>query len=167
MADSEQGQRRDQWTLALVSLNFLMFLILFSGLGFLVWRSLGLISQLERNLGKVEQTMVQVQHRIDTLDVDAAMNRLMANATQRVGQSIQTSLDQANFGGSLAGMTQRMENVQARIDQIGEAVRAANARLREIDPDTLAQQVSYNILKNLGDGLRAAAESRRMPAQGQ
>lgn len=166
MTDVDRSQQRSRWTLALVSLNFAMFLVLFIGLGFFVWRSLALISRLETNLLEVERQVAQVQKRVRALDIDSVMGDLIENAKQSMGKSIQATLEQANFNSSVQQMAQRIDNTQARIEQVSESVRSMNARLQKIDAEHLAQRVSYSILKNLGDGFTNAAESRQQAEEG-
>ena len=161
MAEIEQLQQQSHRTFLLVCLNFVMFLILFLGLGYVAWQSSTLISKLEMDLGKVEQAVGQFQSRIQQIDVDTMMIKVMDSTKENIEDSIKSAINQSNFSGSLGSLTEKVDTTQDRLEQIVEAVREVSGKLQKIETEQLAQAVSYNILKGLGDGFTKAAESNQ------
>ena len=161
MAEIEQLQQQNHRTFLLVCLNFFMFLILFVGLGYVAWQSSTLISKLEKDLERVEQAVGQFQSRIQQIDVDTMMPKMMESAKENIEDSIKSAINQSDFFGSLGSLTAKVDAAQDRLKQIGEVVREANEKLQKIETEQLAQAVSYNILKGLGDGFTKAAESKK------
>ncbi len=161
MAEIEQLQQQNHRTFVLVCVNFIMFLILFSGLAYVSWKSSMLISKLETDLEKVERAAVQFQDKIQHMDLDALMGKVMESAKENMGDSIRTALNQSDFGGSLNNLAEKVENTQDKLERISEAVQEANNKLQKIDTEQLAQLVSYNILKGVGDGFTKAAETNK------
>ena len=161
MAEIEQLQQQNHRTFILVGLNFIMFLILFSGLGYVSWQSSMLISKLETDLEKIERAVVQFQEKIQHMDLDALMGKVMESAKDNMGDSIRTALTQSDFGGSLSNLAEKVEDAQNKLERVSEAVQEANDKLQKIDTEQLAQLVSYSILKGLGDGFTNAAESNK------
>ena len=161
MTEIEQLQQQNHRTFILVGLNFIMFLILFLGLGYVAWQSSILISKLEGNLTKVEQAVERFQARIQQVDFDTVMDKALTNARDNMGDSVRAALSQSEFGSALTNLGERVDQANDRLEQIGDAVKNANKKLQEIETEQLAQLVSYNILKGLGDGFTQAAESRK------
>ena len=161
MTEIEQLQQQNHRTFILVGLNFIMFLILFLGLGYVAWQSSILISKLEGNLNKVEQAVERFQARIQQVDFDTVMDKALTNARDNMGDSVRAALSQSEFGNALTNLGERVDQANDRLEQIGDAVKNANKKLQEIETEQLAQLVSYNILKGLGDGFTQAAESRK------
>lgn len=161
MTENEYLRQQNQRTLILVSINFVMFLILFSGLGYVAWKSSTLITKLETDLAKAEQAVVRFQGKLEHLDIDTLMAKVMQGAKENLGESVKTALNQSDFGGSLSNLSEKVENAQGKLERISTAVQEANDNLRNIDTEQLAQLVSYNMLKGLGEGFTNAAESRK------
>ncbi|MFC1665799.1 hypothetical protein ACFL17_09280 [Pseudomonadota bacterium] len=164
MQEIEQLQQQNRSTLILVGLNFVMFLILFFGLGYLIWQSSTLISKLEQDLQKVEQAVVLFQDRIQGADFDSLMTKVLDKTKVNMGESIKTAINQSDFGSSLHNMTEKIDTAQDKLERVGEAINVANEKLRKIDTEQLAQTVSYNILKGLGDGFTKAADNNKPSA---
>lgn len=161
MTEMEKLQQQNQRTFLLIILNFIMFLILFFGLGYVAWQSSTLISRMEGNLEKVEQAVVQFRDRLQHMDVDTLTGKVVESTKQNMGDSIRTALNESDFSGSLSDLSQKVENAQASLEHISKTVQEANEKLQKIDTEQLAQLVSYNMLKGLGDGLSNAAEARK------
>ena len=161
MTEIEQLQKQNHRTFILVGLNFIMFLILFFGLGYVAWQSSALISKLEGDLNKVEQAVGQFQARIQQVDFDTVVNKVLANARDDMGDSVRAALTQSEFGNALTNLAERVDQAHDRLEHIGDAMKEVNRKLQEIETEQLAQLVSYNILKGLGDGFTQAAESKK------
>ena len=137
MPDSENLIRNTERTFRLVCLNFAMLLILFIGIGYLLWQSASLVRALQVDL---------------------------ASARQAVRLSVSEAVARSDFGQSLADISQTVKTTADRIDGASKSIVEINKQLRAADADAIAQRVSYHILKGLGDGFTEAAESRRAPA---
>ena len=161
MTEIEQLQQQNHRTFILVGLNFIMFLVLFFGLGYVAWKSSTLISKVEDDLNKFEHAVGQFQARVQQVDLDTVMEKMLANARDKMGDSVKAALSQSEFGSSLTNLTERVDQAHDRLGSIGEAVKKTNEKLHKIDTKQLAQLVSYNILKGLGDGFTQAAESNK------
>ena len=161
MTEIDQLQQQNHRTFVLVVINFVMFLVLFFGLGYVAWRSSTLISKLETDLEKVERAVVQFQNRIQDMDFDALMSKVIGSTKENIANSMKTALKESEFSTSVGKLAQKVENAQDKLERIGEAVGEANDKLRKIDTEQLAQAVSYHMLKGLGDGFTNAAEARK------
>ena len=164
MNEIEILQQQNHRTLVLVRVNFAMFLILFFGLGNLIWQSTTLISRLEQDLDKVQQAVVRFQDKIQRMDAETVMGKVMDKTKEAMGDSLKAAIHQSDFGSSLSNIANKVENTQEKIEQVRETIEVASEKLRTIDAEQLAQAVSYNILKNLGEGFTSAAENNKPSA---
>ena len=161
MTEIEQLKQQNHRTFILAGLNFIMFLVLFFGLGYVAWQSSTLISKLEDDLNKVEQAVGQFQARIKQVDFDTVMDRVLADAKDNMGDSIRTALRQSEFGSSLNNLAERVDQAHDKLESVGEQFRQANEKLQKIETERIAQLLSYSILKGLGTGFTQAAESNK------
>lgn len=161
MNEIEQLQQQNHRTFILVGLNFIMFLILFLGLGYVAWQSSALISKLEGDLNKVEQAVGQFQARVQQVDFDTVVDKALANARDNMGDSVSAALNQSEFSNALSNLAERVDQARDRLEHLGNAMKEVNRKLQEIETEQLAQLVSYNILKGLGDGFTRAAEAKK------
>ena len=161
MTEIEILQQQNHRTFILVGLNFIMFLVLFFGLGYVAWQSSTLIAKLESDLNKVEHVLGQFQTKVQQVDFDTIMDKVLANTTDKMGDSVKAALNQSEFGGSLTNLVERVNQAHDRLESIGKSVKEANEKLHKIETEQLAQLVSYNILKGLGAGFTQAAESNK------
>ncbi len=145
----------------LVCLNFTMLFMMFCVVGYVAWRSAVLITSLEEKLSKAEQAVAGLQDRIQDTNVDALMDKAMASATEKMQESIKTTIRQSDFTGSLGELSEKVEATREKLERTGEAMREINIKLHNLDGEQLAQAVSYNMLKGLGEGFNQAAESRK------
>jgi len=65
----------------LVCLNFAMLAILFSGSAYVLWQSARIVNALNTDLDKARGKLAALRARLQQLDVDAAMTRVMRDAT--------------------------------------------------------------------------------------
>ena len=114
MTEIEQLQKQNHRTFILVGLNFIMFLILFLGLGYVAWQSSALISKLEGDLNKVEQAVGQFQARIQQVDFDTVVDKVLANARDDMGDSVRAALTQSEFGNALTNLAERVEELESQ-----------------------------------------------------
>ena len=161
MTELQLLQQQYHRTFILVGLNFIMFLVLFSGLGYVAWKSSTLIANLENDLTRVEHAVGQFQAKVQQVDFDTVMDKVLDNAGIKMGDSVKAALSQSEFGSSLTNLAERVDQVHDRLESISEAVKKANETLHKIGTEQLGQLVSYNILKGLGVGLTQAAESNK------
>lgn len=161
MIDIEQLSQQHHRTFVLVCSNFIMFLVLFFALGIVAWYSATLVSKLKGDLEKTEQAVVQLQQKIQNMNVDVLMDKVMARARENMGTSIKTAISQSDFNASLNDLGEKIENSRVNLERISQAVQRTNDALQKMDTEQLAQLVSYNMLKGLGEAFTNAAEARR------
>lgn len=161
MAEIEQLTRQNQRTFILVCSNFVMLLILFFGFGYVVWQSISLISKVKEDLARAEQAVTQLQEKVQTMNMDDLLNRVMVSAKESMGESIKTAISESEFSGSLGTLAGRVDNVQAKLASISESLKSLNDKLQWLNAERLARQVSYNMLLGLGQGLTSAAEANK------
>jgi hypothetical protein len=58
-------------------------------------------------------------------------------------------------------ISDKITAAQEKIEQTGAVVAGIQQTVAGLDNEAIAQQVSYHILKGLGDGFQQAAESRK------
>ncbi len=161
MTEIDQLQKKNNRMFILVCLNFTMLVVLFCGLGYVTWRSVVLIENLETKLSNAEAAVAGFQDRIQGMDVDVVMEKVMASATEKLKDSIKNTIQQADFTDSLGDLSEKVEATREKLERTGEAIQEINTKLRNLNGEQIAQAVSYNMLKGLGDGFNQAAESRK------
>jgi predicted nucleic acid-binding Zn-ribbon protein len=145
----------------LVCLNFTMLAILFVGSGYVLWQSTRIINELNTDLDNARLGVAELKARLQQLDVDAAMDRVMSDATEKIKESVGAAVQNSELGGPLTELSQRVQDTQEKLERTGDAIIEINNKLSELDTQQLAQLVSYNMLQGLGEGFTQAAESRK------
>ena len=161
MNEIEQLTRHNQRTFFLVCANFAMLLVLFFGFGYVMWQSASLVSNVKADLARAEQAVAQLQQKIQTMDMDEVMGKVMQRATEGMGESIKTAIKESEFSGTLGTLAERIDNAQDKLGNISESLKAANEKLDRVDTKQLAQLVSYNMLLGMGNGFTSAAEANK------
>jgi DNA repair exonuclease SbcCD ATPase subunit len=161
MTEITQLQQKNDRMFILISLNFTMLFILFCGLGYILWQSNRLINDLKSNLQTAEQSIAEIKDRVQQIDVDTAMDRIMTSAAGKIESSIKDALQQSELISPLQTLSEKVDNTQERLSRVSESLSEINSSLQKIDTEQLARMVSYNMLKGLGDGFSQAAESRK------
>lgn len=157
----EQLKQKNDRMFVLVCLNFAMLAVIFFGSGYVLWQSATIINKLKEDLDTAELAMVEIRERLQQLDVDAAMDRVMSDATEKIKVSVSTALQESDLGSPLMELSQRVQGGQEKLEQTTAAIAEINERLKNIETEELAQLVSYNMLKGLGEGFTEAAEARK------
>ena len=161
MSDLVQLQKRQNQTLLLVCINFVLFVVLFSALGYVAWQSATLVNRLQEDLGKAEQTIAQLQGRFQNMDLEDVVDRLVNSATAQLCTSIAAVVQQSDLSAPMTRVSDKITAAQEIIEQTSEVVAGIQQTVAGLDNEAIAQQVSYHILKGLGDGFQQAAESRK------
>jgi len=161
MTEIEKLTQQNQRTFILVCSNFAILLVLFFGFGYVIWQSASLISKVKEDLVRAEQAVVQLQQKIEHMDMDTLIDRVVVSTKESVGDSIKTSISESEFGGSLNNLAERVENAQTKLEDTSESLKAANDKLQKIDTEQLARLVSYYMLQGLADGFASAAEANK------
>ena len=161
MTDIDRLRQLHRRTFILVCSNFIMFLLLFMALGFVAWQSATLISELQRDLAKAEQAVVQLRQKIEHTNVDALMDKVIASAGESIVSSIRTEISQTDFGASFTHLGEKVENSHAKLERISQDLEEANDKLQKLDTAQLAQLASYYVLIGLGEAFTDAAEAKR------
>jgi hypothetical protein len=141
-------------TFILVSLNFAMLFLLFCGLGFVIWQSARLVTDLKQDVARAEQTVARISSRLEQTDSQAVVEQLIESAVAAVREEIGNSLTGAGAMEGLAGVPERVESAAETVRIIGE-------RVEQLESDLIARRVAYYLLKGMGDGLSEAAEARK------
>jgi len=165
MSELIQLQKKQNRIYILVCINFLLFMILFAGLGFVTWQSATLVSRLNKNLGKAEQTIVELQSRFEKMDTDVIVERLVNKASEQLGESIRTTLKNTDFVQPIAEISNKIVLTQEMIGKSGEAMQKIQEKISHLDNDEIAKRVSYHVIKGLGDGFQKAADDRLPPVE--
>jgi hypothetical protein len=166
MSNLVQLQKKQNQTLLLVCINFVLFVVLFSALGYVAWQSAALVNRLNEDLDKAEQTIAQLQGRFENMNLEDVVDRLVSAATAQLGTSIAAVVQQSDLSAPMTKVSEKITATQEILEQTGEAVAGIQQTLAGLDNEALAQQVSYHILKGLGDGFQLAAESRKPVVSG-
>lgn len=154
MSDIETLSSRSNRTFILVCANFAMLAILFLGLGFVVFQAATLVTGLKQDLARAEQQVTDLRERMEGLDAEAAMEKVIAGAVDALGDRIAQSVPDTEALSRLAGVPDTVEST-------AEAVRVLTEKVQDLDPDEIAQHVTYQTLKSLGQGFDQAAEARK------
>lgn len=142
MSDVSKMHGRQRHTLILLWVNFLLFMVLFAGLGFLILQSVALVGDLREDLANAQAAVADMQVRLRNMDTEAVMQRLLASATDQLDATIRSAVEDSDLGETM------------------ESIRRASESLEGLDPQELADRVSVTILLGLSDAFADAAESR-------
>lgn len=134
--------RRQKHTLIMVWVNFALFVILFAALGFLIWQSASLVARLRDDLERAEQAVAEMQVRLQSMNPEEVVGRLVATATDQLDDSVREAVQESEIAETMLAIQAIYESVEG------------------LDPEQLAQSISSDLLLGLSDGLREAAEAR-------
>ena len=165
MTDLERLQRKQNQVFIVVCINFAFFMVLFSGLGYVTWQSAMLIDRLQADLVKAEETVAELRSRVQEIDTDEIVERLVSTATTQVSDSISTVIQGMDLTAPVRQVSAQLSTTQEMIEEAGAAIQGIHETVRGLDSGDLAEQVSYHMLKGLGDGFQEAAEARRPASQ--
>lgn len=157
MADMDYVASKSKNTFILVSINFAMLFILFCGMGFVVWQSAQLVLDLKHDLENTKQALADIKERVHTLDTEVVIEKVVESALVSIREEVASAVTDSETMAALA-------DVPERVEATTEAIKLINERIQDLDSEAIAQQVSYHMLKGLGDGFNEAAESRK-PSQ--
>lgn len=161
MSYFEQLQKKQNQTFILVCINFALFMILFAGLGYVSWQSAMLVNRLKGDLDTAEQAITDLQSRFQNMDTDAIVERLVTSATEQLGESITRMVEDSDLTGQVMQVSEKLGTTQDMIAETGEAIQGIQETVQELDTEEMAQLVSYQVLKGLGDSFQNAAESHK------
>lgn len=154
MADTMSSSRQSRWLFTLVCANFTMLAVLFIGLGILLFQSISLVSSLKSDLQRAEEAVAQLRQQVEQIEPQAAVGRLVETAVESIREEVRQAVSESEPLSALTTMPENIERASAAADDIAET-------LKGLDADAIAQRVSYEVLKGLGEGLDAAAEKRK------
>ena len=126
-----------------------------------------MVNRLQEDLDKAEQTIAELQGRFQNMAIDDVVDRLVNAATEQLGTSIAAVVQQSDLSAPMIQVSAKITAAQELIKQTGEAVAGIQQTVSGLDNEVIAQQVSYHILKGLGDGFQQAAESRKPELSGE
>lgn len=161
MTDINQLQKTQSRTFVLVCLNLSLFFILFLGAGFVIWQSAALILQLQENLTSAERAIDDMERQVERMDTDAIAQRVVSTATEQLAESILDLVQRSELNETVQHLSVRLEATRALIAETATVVRDFNRTVEGFDEERLSREVSYQLLKGLGDGFQQAAESRK------
>lgn len=159
-------QKKQNRMYILVCINFLLFIIIFIGLGLVIWKSATLVSRLNADLGKAEQAIMQLQSRFQDVNTDEIVERLVNTASEQLGSSIRTTLKNTDLAQPIAEISAKIAQTQEMVGKSSETMQRVQEKMSHLDNDEIAQRVSYHVIKGLGDGLQKVADDRLPPVQG-
>lgn len=164
MSEMNQLQKKQNQTFMLVLVNFVFFMILFAGLGYVAWQSARLVNQLQADLDRAEQTIADLQDRFQNMDTGEIVDRLVASATEQLGESIRKAVRTSELTAPIEQAAEKLAATQELLANAEQAIQAIHQTIKDVDSEEIARQVSYQLLKGLGDGFQEAAESRKPEA---
>jgi hypothetical protein len=154
MSELSHLERQGERTFKLVCANFAMLFILFAGLFFIVWQALSLVSTLKADLARAEESVAQLRERMETMDAEVVIDRAVGIAVASMKEELAAAIPNGDTLKALAGVPEQLEATS-------EALQAISEKVQDLDAEKIAQQVSYELLKGLGDGFNEAAETRK------
>ncbi len=161
MSDFEQLQKKQNKTFILVFINFSLFMILFAGLGYVTWQSATLVNRLKGDLDRAEQTIAQLQSRVQDMDTNVIVDRLVTTASIQIGESIKEVVQGLNITEPIVQASEKLAATHDMIEQNVQAIQGIHETVKGLGNEEIAALVSYQILEGLGDGFKEAAETRR------
>jgi len=165
MSELIQLQKKQNKIYLLVCINFLLFMILFSGLGFVTWKSATLVSRLNTDLGKAEQAIAELQSRFLNMDTDLIVERLVNKASEQLGTSIRATLGSTDLAQPIAEISDKIALTQEMVGKSSDAMQRIQEKMSHLDNDEIAKRVSYHVIKGLGEGLQKVADDRLPPVE--
>jgi hypothetical protein len=164
MSDFETLEKKQQKILVLVGLNFVLFMILFAGLGYVTWKSAVLVNRLEDNLNQAEETIAQLQTRFQQMDTDVIVERLVKNASDQISESVRQVVRNTDIALPITEMSEKLIATQEKFEKTSAALAGIHETVSQLDNEEISKYVSYYILKELGQGLQNAAEKNKPEA---
>ena len=161
MSDIAGVQLKQNRIFVMVCLNFLLFLVLFAGLGYVTWQSAALVNQLKGNLDQAEETIVQLKGRLEQLDTDVVVERLVDSASAQMRESLEQVVQNIDIVAPIAEMSEKLSATQETFEKTNQAIVGIHETVKGLDNEEISQLVSYYLLKDLGDGLHKAAEKNK------
>ncbi len=154
-------QKKQNRIFLIVCLNFLLFMVLFGGLGYVTWQSAALVNQLKGNLDQAEETIVQLKGRLQQLDTDVIVDRLVSSASDQISESLKQVVENTDITAPITQMSEKLSATQETFEKTNQAIVGIHETVKGLDNEEISQLVSYYILKDLGDGLHKAAEKSK------
>ena len=154
MNDTLSSNRKSRWLFILVCANFTMLAVLFIGLGILLYQSISLVDSLKSDLQRAEESVAQLRKQVEQIEPEAAVGRLVETAVGSIREEVRQVVSEFESLSALSTMPESIERASVAADDIAET-------LSGLDTNAIAQRVSYEVLKGLGEGLDAAAEKRK------
>ena len=161
MSEITELRQKNDKMFVLVCLNFVMLFVLFCAMGYAIWRSIQLVEHVNDQLQKVEQGVVVLRSRIQEMDSEVVMDKVMDSAIKKIELSLSSSLKGVDMATPISNLSSKIEIAQEKLETTSERIQTVSQSLEKFDTDELAQQVSYHLLKGLGEGFTQAAESRK------
>lgn len=161
MSELSQLQSKQNQTFILVCINFVLFIILFSALGYVSWQSATLVNRLKGDLDKAEQTIAELHDRFQQMDTNVIVDRLVTSATEQLGDSIRNVVQSSDLIMPIKEASDQLTATSEMIEETGAAIQGIHETIKEVNSEEIAQMVSYHMLKGLGDGFQEAAENRK------
>lgn len=161
MNDLVQLQKKQNQILILICINFVLFMVLFLGLGYVTWQSAVLVNRLKSGLDRAEHTVASLQERFVNMEMDAVVDNLATASAKKFDETIRKIVQDSELSAPLARLSEGMAASQEIIEQTGEAIEAIHETVKELDNEKIAQMVSYHILRSLSEGFHNAAETSK------
>lgn len=146
------SSKKQSQILILVCINFFLFIILFTGLGYVTWQSATLVNRLKHDLVKAEETVAEMKNQLQQVDTNKIIDQMVASASAQLSESIKNVVQSSELVEPIMQASEKLTTTQKMIQETVE----------KLDNVEIANQVSYQILKGLGEGFQSAAESQKL-----
>lgn len=161
MNDFGALQKKQQKIFILVGLNFLMFVVLFTGLGYVTWQSAVLVNRLQTDLEKAEHTIAQLKIQLQQIDAESIVERVVTNTTEQIKNSMQKVTQDFDIAYHITQVSEKLDATQKTIEETNQAIIGVNETVQGLSDKEISRYVSYYLLKDLGEGLQEAAEKNK------
>lgn len=149
MADITQLYKKQNRILLLVTVNFLLFLILFSGLGFVVWKSALLVTRLGDDLTKTQETVQVLQTRMQELDTSELVAQVAETASEQLTESLHTSLSEMDVTTPVTKLSDGVKATRTLIEKSDGRLETIQQQIGQLDNELIAQKVAEYVLQGL------------------
>lgn len=154
MADTPPSSHQSRWLFILVCANFTMLAVLFIGLGVVLFQSISLVGSLKSDLQRAEESVAQLRERVEGIEPEAAVGQIVDTAVSSIREEVRQAVSESEPLAALSAVPESIERASVAADDIANT-------LKDLNADAIAQRVSYELLKGLGEGLDTAAEKRK------
>ena len=161
MMEIEELRKKQKTILAIVCINFALFMVLFAGMGYVTYQSVALVKTLRVNLDKAETTVAQLQDRFQQLDTDAIVERLVVSASQQVSTSLQDVVQNTDLATPITQMSEDLRVTREKLDKTHQALTEIHETVKGLEKQELIRQAANRVIQERSDDLHNAPDKNQ------